>query len=210
MKETETIVSMDAALSVSDQTRGLDWAHWLLRSVRQRCDGVLLKPGEDKNLMHAQWRTFVRDQFLPSLAPGLMQAWQLVEERNVVGLLQLEQELAASLAKDELERATTAGRVLLKRTRGARYQGALGHYRKAVEEKQVEGNILIVWPAVAHLFQLPPAAMLSEYLRLEWETAVRDLSGIALPFGAGAFTRVVATALQSMQSELRLMGRKEA
>ncbi len=210
MSETGIIVSMDAAVSVAEQTRGLDWAHWLLRSVRQRCEGVLLQKGEGKAVMHQHWRLFVRERFLPLLAPSLIRAWQLADARDVHGVLQLEQGLASQLSSDEQARAILAGRVLLARTHGARYQGTLGHYRAAVEEGRADGHVLAVWPSVAQLFQLTPVAMLAEYLRLEWETATRDLPGVALPQGSYAIGKLAAAALSGLQAELRLVDRKEA
>lgn len=210
MKDAGTIVSMDSGLSVADQSRGLDWAHWLLRSVRQRSDGILFEKVEAKDTAHGAWRNFVRDRFLPVLGPALLQAWQLAENRDSEALTHYDATHAQLLTVSERERSTHAAQVLLARTRGARYQGQLGRYRTAVQEANAEGHIIIVWAAVSHLFQLTPSAMMAEYLRLEWETATRDLSGVAMPFGVGAIDQVVLETLKCLQGEPLLVNRKEA
>ena len=210
MKDAGTIVSMDAGLSVADQSRGLDWAHWLLRSVRQRCDGILFEKLESGDAAHGAWREYVRARFLPVLGPALLQAWVRAEQRDAEALVEYEGLLGNLLTRAEHERSAHAAEVLLGRTRGASYQGPLGHYRRAVEEGRAEGHILIVWAAVSYLFQLTPSAMLAEYLRLEWETATRDLAGVPMPFGASAIDKVVMEALKGLQSEPLLVTRKEA
>lgn len=210
MKDAGTIVSMDSGLSVADQSRGLDWAHWLLRSVRQRCDGVLLDKLDCKTTAQASWRTFVRDRFLPVFGPALLQAWRLAEDRDVEALVRFDLAHSQTLTVAEDERSTHAAGVLLARTRGARYQGPLGHYRTAVAEGRAAGHMVIVWAAVAHLFQLTPSILIAEYLRLEWETATRDLAGVPMPFGAAAIDQVVMETLKHLQSEPSLLTRKEA
>lgn len=211
MKDAGTIVSMDAGLSVADQSRGLDWAHWLLLSVRQRSDGILFEKVTAKDVAHGAWRQFVRDRFQPVLGPALLRAWQLAEVRgDTEALVSYDAVHSGMLQGTEAARSARAGSLLLARTRGARYQGPLGHYRTAVKEGRADGHIILVWAAVAYLFQLTPSAMLAEYLRLEWETATRDLQGVAIPFGAGAIDHVVLETMKGLQAEPTLVNRKEA
>lgn len=201
---------MDSGLSVADQSRGLDWAHWLLRSVRQRCDGVLMMRQNDKDSVHAHWRQFVQSRFLPVLGPALLAAWRQAEGRDAAALVQYEFTHRQTLSASERERSIRAAGLLLKRTKGARYQGPLGHYRAAVAEGKADGHMILVWAAVAHLFQLTPSAMIAEYLRLEWETATRDLPGVVAPFGSSSIDCVAIETLRLLQSEPALVSRKEA
>jgi hypothetical protein len=114
------------------------------------------------------------------------------------------------LAEPERERSIEAGTVLLARTEGARYQGALGHYREAVGQGLADGHIGVVWPCLAQLFQLSAAAMLAEYLRMEWETAARDLPGVAQPVGSVAFAKVVELTLHPELAQPNIVRRGKA
>ena len=208
MKDGGSIVSMDATLSVTEQAHGLDWVHWLLRTVRQRCNGVVWPARDHKMLIQIEWRAFAKQRFETELSPLLLKAWRHSETRDIAALVALEQAWAAILSTEENERSIRAGKLLLKRTNGARYQSVLGHYRMAVQAGEASGHIGVAWPALAHLFQLTPATMLAEYLRLEWETATRELDGVMTPIGSGAFDQVVARALSSMNNPPRVLHRR--
>ena len=208
MNDMGTIVSMDADLSVNDQSHGLDWVHWLLRSVRQQCEGVIWPRQEHKTLLQIEWRAFAKARFIKQLSPLLLEGWRASEARDPGALIDIEQAWSATLNEGEQARSIRAGSLLLKRTNGARYQGVLGHYRTAVQSGAAAGHIGIAWPALAHLFQLTPATMLAEYLRLEWETATRELEGVMTPIGTGAFQHVVANALSPMPHSPRLLHRR--
>ena len=52
--------------------------------------------------------------------------------------------------------------------------------------------------------------MLSEYLRLEWETAVRDLNGIAQPFGQASMVKVAARVLAQVNASPPVLRRQQA
>lgn len=208
MKDAGSIVSVDAGVSLDEQGRGLDWVHWLLRSVRQQCEGLVLQRQDTKTLMHGRWRVFVRERFETGLGSTLIEAWNTTALRDAEGLVALEARWRRQLSAEESERSQLAGQLLLKRTQGARYQGALGHFRQHVEEGRADGHIGIVWPALAHLFQLSPVIMLSEYLRLEWETSVRDLHGIAEPFGSAAMIKVAARVLAGVNVSPQVLPRQ--
>jgi len=208
MKDAGTIVSMDAGLSVTDQSHGLDWVHWLLRSVRQQCDGLIWPRKEHKTLLQIDWRTFAKERFIKHLSPRLLDAWHAAESRDPLALIEIEHAWAAILNDEEQARSIRAGTLLLKRTNGARYQGVLGHYRTAVQSGAASGHIGIAWPALAHLFQLTPATMLAEYLRLEWETATRELDGVMSPIGSGAFQHIVGRSLSPVPHSPRLLLRR--
>ncbi|MDB6075680.1 MAG: hypothetical protein JWO89_3320 [Verrucomicrobiaceae bacterium] len=180
-KVVGSIVSMDERVPLDDLAQGLDWVRWMLRSVRHRCEGVVLERPDASAEIRLLWRGFVQNRFEANLGRVLIDAWQASADGDMRRLIELEAEWAWHLNDDELERSIAAGRLLLSSTRGARYQGALGHLREAVDEGRAKGIIGVVWPAVAHLFQLTPAALLAEYLRLEWETATRDLYGVNEP-----------------------------
>lgn len=208
MKDAGTIVSMDSGLSVTDQSHGLDWVHWLLRSVRQQCDGLIWPRKDHKTMLQIDWRSFAKDRFIKHLSQRLLEAWRASEARDPLALLEVEQAWATSLSEAEQLRSVRAGTLLLKRTNGARYQGVLGHYRTAVQSGAASGHIGVAWPALAHLFQLTPATMLAEYLRLEWETATRELDGVMSPIGTGAFHHIVARSLSPVPLSPRVLRRR--
>ena len=180
-KVAGSIVSMDMQVPVDDLAQGLDWVRWMLRSVRHRAEGVVLERPDSTAEVRELWRGFVQKRFVAGLGHVLMEAWQASAAGDMPRLIELEAEWAWHLNDEELGRSINAGRVLLNSTKGARYQDTLGHLREAVDQGRAKGLIGIVWPAVAHLFQLTPAALLAEYLRLEWETATRDLYGVHEP-----------------------------
>jgi hypothetical protein len=199
MTSMASIVSVDHEVSLEEQAQGLDWAHWLLGTVRQRCsDGLVLPPPALKESAHGDWRRFVEDIFLPTVAPLLMQAWQAALSRGA----------STALPEATTGRCLRGGQLLLDRTEGARYQAALGLLRQAIHEGRAESHLLVIWPCLALLFQLTPAVLLAEYLRLEWETATRDLLGLAMPVGSVSFTGAVGRALVSHQAEPRSIVRK--
>lgn len=161
-----------------------------MASVRQRCAGVLLARTSDKDSVHKLWRAFVTEK-MPALGTLLLDARHAMDARDVVALVRVSNEGAKLFTPEECQRSMEAGELLLKRTRAARYQGALGHLRESIERGECEPHIFVVWPCLASLFQLSAATMLAEYLRLEWETATRDLRGLPQPVGSVAFGKVV-------------------
>jgi len=197
MKDAGSIVSMDAGVPVKDLAQGLDWVRWMLRSVRHRCPGVVLEQPEEAAMIRMLWRGFVQERFIGGLGQVLVQAWESAAAGNLARLISYEGEWAWHLTDEELRRSIAAGRLLLNSTRGARYQGTLGHLREAVDAGQAQGLIGVVWPAVAHLFQLTPAALLAEYLRLEWETATRDFRGVHEPRLSFSIPAVVSRVLNA-------------
>ncbi|MDB6137826.1 MAG: hypothetical protein JWO94_898 [Verrucomicrobiaceae bacterium] len=195
IKGAGSIVSMDERVPLDDLAQGLDWVRWMLRSVRHRCEGVVLERPDSSAEINLLWRGFVRERFIPGLGHVLMDAWRASAEGKVPDLIEQEAEWAWHLNDDELSRSLAAGRLLLKSTQGARYQGTLGHLREAVDGGRAKGLIGVVWPAVAHLFQLTPATLLAEYLRLEWETATRDMYGVSEPRLSFSIPAVVSRVL---------------
>lgn len=196
-KVVGSIVSMDERVPLDDLAQGLDWVRWMLRSVRHRCEGVVLERPDSSAEISPLWRGFVQNRFVPGLGQVLMEAWQASSAGDLPRLIEQEAEWAWHLDDEELGRSIAAGRLLLSSTRGARYQGALGHLREAVDEGRAKGLIGVVWPAVAHLFQLTPAVLLAEYLRLEWETATRDLYGVNEPRLSYSIPAVVSRVLNA-------------
>ena len=206
----KSIVSLDSAVTLEEQRQGLDWVHWLLQSVRQGCEGVIIARPTSKVKLNEAWRRFAKDKFIPRLGPALLEAQRSMAERDSDGLVAQDRAWADLLDAAERHRSILAGSLLLERTQGARYQGALGHYREAVEEGLGDGHIGIVWPCLAQMFQLSAATMLAEYLRMEWETAARDLYGAAQPVGSVAFAKIVEVVLHPELAEPKIIRRKKA
>lgn len=182
-----------AETAVEDWSRGLDWVHWLFSSIRQRQQGIYFQPSVPqasakdsvyppvraaRKLLNEGW-----DSFLESTLAGgdlgrvLVRAWQAAQSRQMEALLALDAELSTLLAPEVVRSSIQAGERLLHGTRGARYQGLLGRYRQAQENGQTPGHFFLVWACVSHFFQLSLASMVAEYVRLEWDLAVRQLPG---------------------------------
>ncbi len=165
--------------ALEDWARGLDWVGWLFSSIRRRMTHLHFQPPASTLLLHFQvaWEKFAQESLLSQLSPHLMKSWQLVEAMQLEDLISADTHFGATLSEDERAQSLEAGRLLLKATRGARYQGILKQYRLAIEENRAPGHFLSVWAAVGHFFQLSLTNLMAEYLRLEWQTATRDLPG---------------------------------
>lgn len=150
---------------IEDWARGLDWVRWLLGSVRARMEGLMVKDGS--------WEDFAEGLLVETIGPALKTAWQAAQAGDLAGLLAVDERLSARLHPKLAQRSITAGAVLLKSTRHARYQAVLGRLREAVEQGRCEGHIVVVWAAVGHFFQLSLANVIAEYLHLEWDIAER-------------------------------------
>ncbi len=163
--------------ALEDWARGLDWVQWLLSSIRQRMNHLhwaTSRPSSEKLLVQ-EWNSFTERSLNSTLAPHFREVWQAVHSSNLQALLAADAAFSESLSAEEAERSVEAGRLLLKATRNARYQGLLGHYRNACENGTTHGHFLTVWAAVSDFFQLSFASAIAEYLRLEWAMATRHL-----------------------------------
>ena len=153
------------AQAAEDWTRGLDWVRWLLGSVRARTEVLMAGDGS--------WEEFAGGLWIETIGPALKTAWQAAQDGDLAGLIAVDKLLTAQLQPGLARRSISAGALLLKSTRRARYQAVLGRLREAVERGGCEGHIAVVWAAVGHFFQLSLANVIAEYLRLEWDIAVR-------------------------------------
>jgi urease accessory protein UreF len=190
--------------ALEDWARGLDWVQWLLSGIRQRMDHlhfVSVRSAETRRL-HLDWHRFAESSLKGTLAPSFHLAWQAVHQPDLSALFAADEALSKTLSDEESTRSLEAGRLLLKATNRARYQGILGHYRKACETGTTPGHFLILWAAVAHFFQLSLASSIAEYLRLEWALATRHLS--ATPTMTN-LPQLTAQLMKAHAVELRLM-----
>jgi hypothetical protein len=178
------------AEAVESWARGLDWVQWMFSSIRNRMQALYLEhPLEEPELL------------LQPLTEHLLQAWRAAEAGDADALQTLDGALSEAMTEEVMKRSQAAGVLLLRSTRGARYQGVLGRYRRACEEGATPGHFLTVWAAVGHFFQLAPANLIAEYLRLE------------LAFGSGLgeamaespiIARLTSSLLRQSGADLRL------
>jgi urease accessory protein UreF len=194
------IVSISTGTSLEEMAQGLDWARWLLSSVRQRSEGIVLPCQSSATTLTLVWQNFCQHLFVPQLGEKLLEAWHAAAERDLEALIVADHDFGEVLDEQQAQRSIRAGALLLRRTSGARYQGMLGQLRRAVEEGRCQGHIGAVWPAVAVLFQITPAATLAEYLRLEWETCTRGLRAVPDPVGACSFQQIVQRSMRSFHA----------
>lgn len=180
----------------------LEWAHWLFQGVRARCEGITFRTQalHRTGVLH-DWERFALESFGPVIAPQLLAAWKgSVEGDDAVlelGNLALNRELPASQIATSIE----AGEVLLRDTRGAKYQGALGKFRQSVEEGSMAPHLAMVWAGLGAMFQVPPLDLLCEYLREEWLVGTREMGLVMPPQGMLSF---VGLSQKAMHHSLRL------
>jgi hypothetical protein len=198
----QTVVALEAGLSLEELDEGLDWVRWLLQSVRQRCEGICFCPTETKAQgVHSEWATFVHERFEPLFAPMLRRAISLAAEGDVSKLVSLASAWSQNYTRCEATASLAAGRTLLHVTRGAKYQGALGRYRTLVEEGSALSECFIVWVLVGQMFQLTPITIMAEALRLEWDLGVRDLDILPEPHGEASISRTVMRLARTHRDE---------
>jgi len=176
--------------AAAEHEESLAWVRWLFQSVRARCTALVFpeaRPHLDRPALLEDWQHYIDQVWLPILAPTMIDAWRSVSEDVKTSLLPFNGRLHTMLTKEQSERSVVAGEMLLHGTRGARYQGQLGRLRQEVDQEHVEPHLAIVWVSVAVLFQLPLADLLSEYLREEWLTALRECATHAEPAGPLSF-----------------------
>jgi hypothetical protein len=200
MKGAGSIVSIDDTASLEDLSLGLDWTQWLLRSVRQRCAGIVLIEQDSHAALRADWPQWLMTRFVPDLGPALLNCARAALAADPQSLTQAEQAWSAKLTPDEVSRSVKAGRQLLRSVRGAKHAGALHLLQEARLNNSLCGHIGLVWPVVAHVFQISPATMLAEYMRLELQCAGRRLPGLREePFSA-QMVHAVKTVLSTQQA----------
>ncbi len=193
----------------------LEWAHWLFQGVRARCASVVFhSPATERLTLLSDWQDYVSETFLPLLAPTLIKGWKLAQNGDESGLLEGDSDLNNKLNEEPRGRSLAAGAILLHDTRGAKYQGALGKFRQQFVEGKASGHMASIWAGLAVMFQIPPAHMLSEYLRQEWLVATRDLVSAEEPHGALSFTGLAQGAvhqcrLLAFDESLRLVEREQ-
>ena len=163
--------------ALEDWSRGLEWVEWLFSSVRQRSTRLHFEAPATESLpkLRIAWSAFARTSLPDVLIPHLMQAWQASENGHLSALIEADDALDQALTEEQKKLSKSAGHRLLKSTRGARYQGMLGHFRQACDSGTCSGHFLIIWAALGHFFQLSLTSVIAEYLRLEWSIGTRHL-----------------------------------
>lgn len=175
---------------------GLGWVGWLFQSIRAQRQALVFKTeAVDRVLALADWNRFAGAIFLPVLAPALLRGWKHAHDGEDAALCVVDRELRATLEAEVAARSTGGGLILLERTRGAKYQAALGRYRARVDLAESPGHLAVVWSAIAALFQLPPLDLLAEYLRQEWLVATAQCPHHEVPQGPLSFSGLAHRAL---------------
>lgn len=192
--------------ALEDWARGLDWVSWMFASVRARKDRLLFDPKAMKRPgIEAEWQMFADALFHDVVGPQLLTAWEAVVANDLAALEDADRAFSSILSKAILQPSLDAGSILLRNTRGARYQGLLGHFRKAQEEGLAPGHFVTVWATVGHFFQLSLANVIAEYLRLEWEMATRHLHQPAEPVGRHSIAGLTRQVMHAPGRDLRLV-----
>lgn len=162
-------LALHTEAAAEEHEDGLAWVRWLFQTVRIRCSRMVFDCATtDRSVWLQEWGQFAGTCFLPTLGPILLNAWSAATEGNEQELIKWDRECSTLLAPEAIEASAAAGAILLSKTEGAKYQGALGRFRQSVARGESTGHAATVWAALAAMFQLPPAEVLAEYLRQEW------------------------------------------
>ncbi|MBL9115472.1 MAG: hypothetical protein JNJ83_10745 [Verrucomicrobiaceae bacterium] len=193
-------MSMDVMASLDEMQQGLDWVHWLLRSLRQRCAGIVLPEASCAADLFSRWQHLAKERFRGGMGQSLLEVMRKAADHRRVEWGPLESRWVALLSSEEAERSAKAGHWLLKSVKGARHAASLTNLAGRVMSGELVGHIGIVWPVVASTFQLPEVAMLSEYLRLEYQCAARLLPEVPLDAGGNEIVASVSRVIGEMPS----------
>jgi hypothetical protein len=181
----------------TEHEESLAWVRWMFQSIRIRCEAVVFESSaKERPGLIADWQAFADGAWQSALAPTLLTAWKAAEANDVGGLLESGRSLNELLSESARERSAAAGELLLRATQGALHQGILGRLRHELENSRAEAHLAVVWAAVAVLFQMPPADMLTEYLREEWLTALHEHPHPQEPQGPLSFSAMMHRALR--------------
>jgi hypothetical protein len=181
----------------AEHDEGLAWVRWMFQSIRIRREAIIFESfAKDRHGIIADWQAFAEGVWHSALAPTLLEAWKAAEANDVGALLATSDALSGLLPEPARERSAAAGELLLRATQGALHQGTLGRLRQELQNSGSESHLAIVWAAVAVLFQMPPADLLTEYLREEWLTAMREHPQPQEPQGPLSFSGMMHRALR--------------
>jgi hypothetical protein len=182
-------LALHSGESRAEHDESLSWVRWLFQGVRAHCEYVLfVTDGEaGRHSMVKDWEAFLDGPWKSVVAPGLLAGWRAADAGDLEALLAENARMGSLLPEEARERSLVAGELLLRSTRGAKYQGVLGHLRQRVESDGLEVHLLTVWAAVSVVFQLPVADVVGEYLREEWMTATGRYAHHADPQGLLSF-----------------------
>ena len=190
-------LTLHSETTSAEHEESLAWVRWMFQSIRIRCDAIVfVTEGTNRSRIIADWQDFSDKVWHPVLAPMLLEAWRDAHAGDVASLIAEGSAMGGHLADDARERSIAAGELLLRATRGAKYQGVLGQLRQELGRRQADAPLGVIWAAVAVLFQLPPADMLTEYLREEWLTALREHPQPHEPQGPLSFSAMAHRALR--------------
>ena len=208
MSERTAVIPFDNRAPLEDLVGSFTWVTWLLQSVRARCERLHFHGGPlPGHRLRVRWERFGTERFLQHISGHLCDAWHAASRRELDSLVAIDALVERTLTPSAIARSRKAGDALLKTTRGARYQGVLGHYRAEVEAGTAHGHFIVVWAAVGHFFQLSLANVLAEYLRLEWTLGTREFATEEPP--TGSFSLLASAALNRQMEEPSLLRRRE-
>lgn len=202
MKAAGSIIIVEGLTPLAEAGAGLSWVHWLLESVRARCDFLNFRTEQvPRQELAMAWQRFGDGVFRRDCGPVLAAAWQAAAAGDLERLCELDRQWEAMLSGEPRSASVLAGKVLLRNTRGARYQGVLARYRQVLAEGGSHGHFLIVWAAVGHFFQLSLANVIAECLRLEWELGARHHLVHQEPKGHFSIAAVTSRCLRAWMAE---------
>lgn len=190
-------MALHSETSGAGHEESLAWVRWMFQSIRIRCDAIVFETAStNRSGIIADWQDFSDKVWHPILAPMLLAAWHDAQAGDVASLIAEGCARSGQLTGDARERSVAAGELLLRATHGAKYQGVLGQLRQELGRRQADAPLAVIWAAVSVLFQLPPADMLTEYLREEWLTALREHPQPHEPQGPLSFSAMAHRALR--------------
>lgn len=198
--------------ALEEWAAGQEWIQTLFSSHRRLLPGLHFsfeaeptglypRADRERERLEKSWREFCQNHLHRHLASALLAAWRCAED--AADLSHFDANFHPPAAENT--RSLEAGHLLLERTHGALHQGVLGRYRTLCAAGSTPGHFIAVWAAVARFFQLSLGTYLTEYLRLEWDTARQ-----CLPCGGRALeleelASVASAIIRSSPSGLTLL-----
>jgi hypothetical protein len=200
---TADLLVVDGTAPVEDLTIGLEWVEWLFQSVRQRSEGIVVDEASTKQELSLRWGLLAELRFPSGLGPLMLQGLRAAQVADLKALQAVESAWTGALTPREAERSGEAGRWLLHCMRGARHAGVLTVLQEAVAQGRMVGHLGVVWPVIGAVFQLTPASVLAEYLRLEFQCASRRLPDVGAQPPFGQLGRAVKRTMMEWVGEWR-------
>ena len=144
---------------------------------------LTFSPGSDLTpaVWFQRWESWQEGIFASRLAPGLLLVANHAGQGSVREIQALDQELAASLDSESVERSTLAGKRLLRRLSGARGERLLTKLQVQSDAGSLPTHFLTIYAVQSALFHLSLRLLLPGFAYWEWTAAMQACPPLGQP-----------------------------